>query len=156
MWFYCLYSWRWFTEPILSLCTLLFTFQSTLKLEAIVQQNIKSKFLCIRILLLQRPDENQGVLITINIFFFLHFIPSEFRALCIPILEKFKQILPDIVYDSKCIIGRWPETHFLPPAQIRSIQNTRNTDWITGEVAFLIISRFFSWKKINKKDLKNL
>ena len=152
MWFYCLYSWRWFTEPILSLCTLLFTFQSTLKLEAIVQ-NIKSKFLCIRILLLQRPDENQGVLITINIFFFLHFIPSEFRALCIPILEKFKQILPDIVYDSKCIIGRWPETHFLPPAQIRSIQNTRNTDWITGEVAFLIISRFFSWKKINKKDL---
>ena len=148
MWFYCLYSWRWFTEPILSLCTLLFTFQSTLKLEAIVQQNFKSKFLYIRILLLQRPDENQGVLITINIFFFLHFIPSEFRALCIPILEKFKQILPDIVYDSKCIIGRWPETHFLPPAQIRSIQNTRNTDWITGEVAFLIISRFFSWKKI--------
>ena len=50
MWFYCLYSWRWFTEPILSLCTLLFTFQSTLKLEAIVQQNIKSKFLCIRII----------------------------------------------------------------------------------------------------------
>ena len=84
----------------------------------------------------------------------MHFIPSEFRALCIPILEKFKQILPDIVYDSKCIIGRWPETHFLPPAQIRSIQNTRNTDWITGEVAFLIISRFFSWKKINKKRFK--
>ena len=50
MWFYCLYSWRWFTEPILSLCTLLFTFQSTLKLEAFVQQNIKSKFLCIRII----------------------------------------------------------------------------------------------------------
>ena len=151
--FYCLYSWRWFTEPILSLCTLLFTFQSTLKLEAIVQ-NIKSKFLYIRIITPKAWwksryfDNNKYFFI-----FFLHFIPSEFRALCIPILAKFKQILPDIVYDSKCIIGRWPETHFLPPAQIRSIQNTRNTDWITGEVAFLIISRFFSWKKINKKDL---
>ena len=76
MWFYCLYSWRWFTEPILSLCTLLFTFQSTLKLEAIVQ-NIKSKFLYIRILLLQRPDENQGVLITINIFFFCILSPQN-------------------------------------------------------------------------------
>ena len=51
-------------------------FKSTLKLEAIVQ-NIKSKFLCIRILLLQRPDENQGVLITINIFFFCILSPQN-------------------------------------------------------------------------------
>ena len=67
--------------------------------------------------------------------------------------------IPYVSYDAKCIVSGGPESQFPSPTEVRSIENSWNTDWGTRVLGtgFLIISWFcFSCKKRRRKELYNL
>ena len=48
---------------------------------------------------------------------------------------------PDVVDNTKCVVSRRPKSQLLPPAQVWSIEDARNTNRGTGVAGFLIIAR---------------
>ena len=67
--------------------------------------------------------------------------------------------IPDVSNDAKSIVSGWPESQFPSPTEVRSIEDSWNTDRGTRVLStgFLIISWLcFSCKKRRRKELYKL
>ena len=83
----------------------------------------------------------------------------RYLMLLIRYLMTLIRYIPDVSNDAKSIVSGWPESQFSSPTEVRSIEDSWNTDRGTRVLStgFLIISWFcFSCKKRRIKELYKL